>query len=1009
MPAEPPHSPPPASDRMLGLLNRNQRRMLLIGGVLTTLILLATTAVIVHSQVKDYLGERYADHVVRRTALQSAFAVREGAMRISIKQEEYAWASQAAPDPRLLQQFREHGGRITLQRTPNFPPVLVRADLSDDKPVSSFAPYLRLADEVSYQTGAYTQALLASGYFFSPEQDFLGIGPLTPAMQARLGDGSAAQLIARMTAGLPSADTALTAPTPVWLPPARDALAGTATIRVLQAARHEGRPFATFVAAYPLDVFSQQLQPSATGRMSQLLAADGTPLIQIDNAGTTLQMAAATAAAPASTGTGFHQHAGIFVARDVINSSGWQYVFAFGWPAILADLWPRLAGYIAAMLLAISFTWGVLLWVDSRVFKPALQRSQRIMESEGLNRTMVATAPFGLALIACDSGEVILQNAVMGRYAARIPVDEPPLHRRLLALTPPPGDNQPAECELILAERGDAACTLFASVVRSRYQGQPVALCNFTDISLRKQVEQELEAAHGAATAANAAKSSFLAMMSHEIRTPLNAILGNLELLSRSALPAAELAQLHTVSQSSNALLTIINDVLDFSKIESGQMTLEHIAFDPRALARQAVAMFQPVASEKGLTLELSMDDGLPPAYLGDPNRIRQVLYNLLSNAIKFTEHGDVLLEVYLQDDSLHGSPLLIGVSDTGIGMSAVQQQALFQTFSQADASIPRRYGGTGLGLALCKRLTELMNGGIRVISAPGQGSTFLVTLPLPIAQAAALAGPDGAGGGPTGPAPVDILVVDDQLANRELLRLQLQALGCSSDQAADGAGALILFAQRRHDLVMTDLSMPGMDGYALARALREQGSAVPIIAITAHASDAERSRCAAAGIDAVLTKPILLDALCEMIQRHGQRSDRSAALATAASIAQGPLPASVHAALLAGLDAALADIRASLRNHSAETLDDSGASTRIAGQLHLLRGSFALVHETACADACMQMEQQMDNAPFAVDDLAPLLDAFEHMARKALGQRAPIPPAADDVPAAVDSPQRQT
>jgi len=987
MPAEPRPTPTPAAaDSTLGLLNRNQRRMLWVGGLLTTLILLVTTVVIVHSQLTDYLGQRYAEYVMRRTALQSAFAVREGAMRISVKQEEYAWAAGPAPDPILLRRFIQGNGRITLQRTEKFPPALVLSDVHAAKPAAAFANYLRLADEVSYQTGAYTQALSASGYFFSPERDFIGIGPATDAMRAQLQDVSAATTIARFTADVPRDVTSGPQTDLHWLPPATDPLNNSFAVRIIQTASHDDQPFATFVASYPNQVFSQYLSTTDAGEISRLLDSGGRSLLQLQlDAGTrpATELDAAIAAAPAATGARFHQHNGVFIARDVVNATGWQFVQAFNWWAILSDIWPRLAAYAGAMLLAIMFTWAVLIWLDRKVFKPALVRSQRIVESEDLNRTMVATAPFGLVLLAYPAGGVILQNAVMQAYAERPVMDDIPLHQRLLALAPPAGSTVAAESEVIIPLRDGSHSALFASVVRSRYQGQSVVLCNFSDITLRKEVERELEAAHTPANAANAAKSAFLAMMSHEIRTPLNAILGNIELLGRSALPSAERAQLHTISQSSNALLAIINDVLDFSKIESGQMVLESIAFDPRNIALQAAGIFRAVAEDKGLALELSLDEAIAPAYVGDPNRIAQIVYNLLSNAIKFTTHGDVLLEMYLADDTAEDAALIIGVSDTGIGMTQAQLQGLFQTFSQADASISRRYGGTGLGLALCKRLTGLMGGSIRAVSEPGKGSTFIVTLPLPLSpepahpaadETRALAIPQG----------FHVLVVDDLAANRELLRLQLLALGCSSDQVEDGASGLALFAERQHDLIMTDLNMPGMDGYTLARCLRDQQVRVPIIAITAHASETERTRCSDAGIDAVLTKPILLDALVAAFQRLGNHQVSSALQHIAVSIGKGPLPATVHAPLLASLDTAVRAIRSTLAETPALSLSEIG------NRLHALRGALAFVHETKAADMCRGMELLLESHPFDIQTFTDHLDRFEALARASLHARAP-------------------
>ncbi|WP_259395010.1 ATP-binding protein, partial [Ralstonia pickettii] len=235
-----------------------------------------------------------------------------------------------------------------------------------------------------------------------------------------------------------------------------------------------------------------------------------------------------------------------------------------------------------------------------------------------------------------------------------------------------------------------------------------------------------------AADAANDAKSAFLATMSHEIRTPLNAILGNLELIGREPLADSQRERLHTVEDASSVLLDLINDILDLSKIEAGQMTIEAIPFDLAETVRQTGAMFEPLAAAKGLQFDVFVDDALASRYVGDPTRIRQIAANLVGNAIKFTNHGEITLEVYLRDDTNPESPIAIGVSDTGIGMTDAQRAALFRPFTQADTSITRRYGGTGLGLFIAQRIVGAMGGELAVASQPGVGTSFSFAIVAP-------------------------------------------------------------------------------------------------------------------------------------------------------------------------------------------------------------------------------------------------------------------------------------
>ncbi|MNU88506.1 Sensor histidine kinase RcsC [compost metagenome] len=992
-----PGTPEPAGSERgaLKLLSRRQRLLLYTGGVVTSLVLAAVTAVIVHSQVKDYIGKRYADFVMQRTALQGTFAVREGAMRISVKQEEYAWASRQAPDPTLMAQFTRGNGRLVLQRNSSFPPVLILADISAQQPIEYYAPYLRMADEISYQAAAYSQALMATGYFFSPDRHFIGMGPVpnAPATLA-MGDAGATGLIQRVAADLgdfssPANVSRLLDPaTPWWLPPAPDSMTGGMSIRLMQGAASEGSLFAVFVASYPTQALTPVLAGKDPHEASLIVDADNTLLLgtaPADTQADVLRIAGTLAGAAPAT---LNYRDGYFVVSDGISRAGWKLVHAFSWRTILAELWPRLLGYIGAMLLVIGFVWAVLLFIDRKVFKPGLARSQRITESEDLNRTMVTTAPFGLALLSVSSGEVLLQNAAMRDYADDARRSDPPLHTRLLALfgsnARSPGSHSEREFELALED--GSSCDLLVSSVRTKYQGKEVLLCNFKDITLRKKTQHELEQARQAADAANHAKSVFLATMSHEIRTPLNTILGNLELLERTPLSDAQLQQLHTVSSSSSTLLGIINDILDFSKVESGQMSIEEIRFDLATLVRETVAFFLPVAQAKGLQLDLSIDDALAPAYVGDPTRIRQIIYNLVGNAIKFTDHGDVLLEVYLQDDNQPDSPVVIGVSDTGIGMTAEQQAGLFQSFAQADATIARRYGGSGLGLALCRRLADLMGGSINVHSEPGKGSTFVVMLPLPAAtaiEASAVAAPEY----PHSSTSARILVVDDHPANCELMRLQLSALGHACDTATRAVDAIALQAATVYDLVFTDLNMPDMDGRTLTRCLRDQGFRAPIISITAYASERDKELCAEAGIDQVLVKPVLLDMLTRTLAHHlrGQLPANDRGLPRDLSL--GPLPASVHGALSETLENSLATL-SELVNGETPSSDATQRMQHIGDQLHSIRGAFALVHEMDVASLCAHMEQLLQEGN--ITTLETQLGRLAQRSRAALQRRGP-------------------
>jgi PAS domain S-box-containing protein len=502
-----------------------------------------------------------------------------------------------------------------------------------------------------------------------------------------------------------------------------------------------------------------------------------------------------------------------------------------------------------------------------------------------------------------------------------------------------------------------------SGLVRDTATGEPrEVITSLRDVTERKRLEFELEAARSRAEAAVRTKSSFLANMSHEIRTPMNGVLGFADLLLNSDMSAENRHHAQLIVDSGKAMMRLLNDILDLSKIEAGQMQISPETLDLRHALRSCIKLVQPAAFQKGLQLDVHVADGLPDHLLVDGLRLRQIILNLLANAVKFTASGGVHLRANIVDGAA-GATFEVTVEDTGIGIPADRQAAVFELFTQAEHSTAKRFGGTGLGLAISKQLADLMGGSLELASDEGVGTTFRLRLPLVEARSSG-----GTAASTTAAAqacrPVRVLLAEDHDVNQALMHAMLSRLGHECVIVSDGLHAVeaAIDADKRRetafDLVLMDMQMPIIDGLEAARRIRAAGIApdrLPIIALTANAYADDVAACLDAGMQDHLAKPVALAVLAATIQKW------------AGSLAPQVIAApafTISPALQARFDARKAELVQFARGLAASDDIDEGEIKHLTDLLHKLAGSAGMFNEVSLGTRASDLEEQLAAAP---------------------------------------------